>query len=164
MSDSRGNSPEAVELSRQTFAPERRDELGFVSSDQPNLSAGQVRFILAAASEHDNVKAAKMAGVDIEEVLAWFADPVFNQTYLEFLNNKREGVKQIGQQITPLLLLELTKILETGQNKDKIAAAKLIAQMQGMVITQNSPVDKGILEEIRQELMRPRPVRYQDVT
>jgi hypothetical protein len=103
-------------------------------------------------------------GLILMSVLAWFDDSDFNATYQEFVLNKREGVKQIGQQITPLLLLKLTQILETGHNKEVIAAAKLIANMQGMLITANAPVDRGVLEEIRQELMRPRPVRYRDVT
>jgi hypothetical protein len=152
------------ELVRRGAAPEQRDELGFVTSDQPNLSAGQVKFILAAAAVHDNVEAAKLADVDLAELAQWFGDTEFNAVYTEFMRNKREGVKQIGQQITPLVLLELTRILQNGTNKEVIAAAKLIAQMQGMVITQNTPVDKGILEEIRQELMRPRPIQYKDVT
>lgn len=149
---------------QQSIVPIKRDELGFVTSDQPNLSAPQVKFILAAASTSSNKDAAKLAGVDIAEVLEWFEDQEFNAIYLEFMRNKREGVKQIGSQISPLVLLELTKIVETGNNKDKLGAAKLIAQMQGMLLTQNAVVDKGLLEQIREELMRPRPVSYRDVT
>jgi hypothetical protein len=156
--------PDPFAVVRQPAAPMQHDEMGFVTSSQPNLSAGQVKFILARAVSRDHRDAAKLAGVDIDEVLAWFDDSDFNATYQEFVLNKREGVKQIGQQITPLLLLKLTQILETGHNKEVIAAAKLIANMQGMLITANAPVDRGVLEEIRQELMRPRPVRYRDVT
>jgi hypothetical protein len=35
-------------------------------------------------------------------MLAWFDDSDFNAVYQEFMRNKREGVKQIGQQILPL--------------------------------------------------------------
>lgn len=164
MNDPIPDEPTPFELVRRGTAAERRDELGFVVSDQPNLSAGQVKFILAAAVVHDNVEAAKLAGVDLGELAQWFGQMEFNAVYTEFMQNKREGVKQIGQQITPLILLELTKIVESGNNKETIAAAKLIANMQGMLITQNAPVDKGILEQIRQELTRPRPISYKDVT
>jgi hypothetical protein len=157
-------SPDPFAVVRQPTAPMQHDEMGFITSAQANLSAGQVKFILARVTTHDNVEAAKIAEVDLGDVLHWFEDQEFNAVYQAFLENKREGVKQIGQQITPLLLLKLTQILETGHNKEVIAAAKLIANMQGMLITANAPVDRGVLEEIRQELMRPRPVRYRDVT
>jgi hypothetical protein len=125
------SAPDPFAVVRQPAAPLQHDEFGFVTSAQPNLSAGQVRFILARATTHDNVEAAKIAEVDLGDVLHWFEDQEFNAIYHTFLENKREGVKQIGQQITPLLLLKLTQILETGHNKEVIAAAKLIANMQG---------------------------------
>lgn len=149
---------------QQDIVPVKRDDLGFVTSDQPNLSAPQVRFILAAASATSHADAAKLAGVDTAEILEWFDDSDFNAVYLEFMRNKREGVKQIGAQILPLMLLELSKIVENGNNKEKLGAAKLLAQMQGMLLTQNSQVDRGLLEQIREELMRPRPISYRDVT
>jgi hypothetical protein len=46
----------------------------------------------------------------------------------------------------------------TGDPKQKLTAIKLQAQMQGLLITQAAPVDKGTLEAIRDELMKPRPV------
>jgi hypothetical protein len=135
----------------------RRDDLGFVTSAQPNLSLPQVQFILAAGSTGSNQQAADLIGVEMDEILAWMDDNEFRAVYHTFLSNKREGVKQIGSQLLPAMMLELTKILTAGNNKEKLTAAKLLAMMQGMLITQNNAVDKGAIEALREELMRPRP-------
>jgi hypothetical protein len=136
----------------------RRDGLGFVTSAQPNLSASQVQFMLALATVHDTVQAADMLGLPIQDVLRWFEDDSFRRMYDELIGNKREGVKQIGSQVLPLALLELTHIIQAGNEKNRLVAIKLLAQMQGMLITQNTTVDKGALEALREELMRPRPL------
>jgi hypothetical protein len=159
--DERAGEIEGVASSR---LPVKRDQLGFVVSEQPDLSASQVRFILAAASTHSNNEAAEIADVDMEEVLQWFENPSFTSVYQSFMQNKREGVKQIGQQLLPTMLLELSQIMQNGSNKEKLGAAKLIAQMQGLLITQGAPVDRGMLEALREEIIRPRPISYRDVT
>lgn len=150
--------PESFASSQQPTAIVKRDDLGFITSDQPNLSASQVQFILAAATTQDTVEAAKMVGLDLGEVLTWFNDQDFNSVYTTLLQNKREGVKQIGAQILPLMLLTLTEIMQNGSNKEKLLAIKLHAQMQGLLLTQGTQVDRGAIEALREELMRPRPM------
>lgn len=135
-----------------------RDEMGFVTSEQPNLSLPQVQFILALSTHGDVTLAAEDAGVSLTHVSKWMEDPTFRNYFTTFAENKREGTKQIGQQLVPLLLLTLTQVLRTGNNKDKLGAAKLIAQMQGLLITHQTVVDSSALETLRERLMAPRPL------
>lgn len=137
----------------------KRDELGFITSTQPNLSASQVQFILALATVHDTVQAADLIGVPIADVLRWFDDEGFTSVYHSLLGNKREGVKQIGSQLLPMMLLQLTQILNTGNNKERLTAVKLLSQMQGLLLTQGATVDKGAIEALREELIRQRPTQ-----
>jgi hypothetical protein len=139
-------------------AKTQHDGLGFVTSPQPNLSLPQVAFILAFATRGEVDAAAQEANVNMSDVDLWLGDPGFRRTLDTMLGNKREGVKQIGAQLLPLMLLELTKIIISGKDKEKLTAIKLQAQMQGLLITQTATADKGTLEAIREELMRPRPV------
>lgn len=147
------------EVLRQTSgAVARRDDLGFETGEQPNLSLAQVSWILSFATHGDTERASRDAGVGPEEIGVWLSDPGFRNILDNMLGNKREGVKQIGAQLLPLMLLTLTQVMLTGNNKERLAAIKLQAQMQGLLITQNTVVDRGTLEALREELMRPRPV------
>lgn len=139
-------------------APVRRDDLGFVTSAQANLSLAQVSWLLSFSTYGDNARACDDAGVDPDDVGVWLSDSRFRNILDNMLENKREGVKQIGQQLLPLMLLELTKIMQFGNNKEKLTAIKLHANMQGMLIAQNAIVDRSALETLREQLMQPRPV------
>jgi hypothetical protein len=150
---------EEVEVEESSRLPVKRDELGFITSSQPNLSALQVQFILAVGTTGSSMAAAESLGLTMDDVMPWFEDKGFLKTYNQLLANNREGVKQIGAQILPWMMLELTKILASGTNKEKLLATKLLSQMQGLLITQNSNVDKGAIEALRDELMRPRPAQ-----
>lgn len=150
------DSPETER--RQALATARRDDLGFETGVQPNLSLPQVAWVLSFATHGDSTRASADAGVDEDAITVWMTDAGFRSILNGVMENKREGVKQIGGQLLPLLLLTLTQIMLGGNNKEKLTAIKLHAQMQGMLITQNTVVDRGTLEALREELMRPRPV------
>lgn len=142
----------------------KRDLMGFVTSDVLNLSNIQVQFILTAAHLGSTSDAADEMGLETPVVMGWFDDDEFRAIYDSFMRNKREGVKQISGQLLPQMLLELGTIIQNGSNKEKLTAAKLLAQMQGLLITQAAPVDRGTLEALREELMKPRPlVTYRTV-
>jgi hypothetical protein len=150
---------DAPETSLQrTLAKAKRDELGFETGPQPNLSLAQVVAILSFAAHGDPQRAAQEAGVDGPTLAAWLGEDGFRGVFDQMLANKREGTKQIGAQLLPLMLLELSKIMLSGAPKEKLTAIKLHAQMQGLLITQAATVDKGTLEAIREELMKPRPI------
>jgi hypothetical protein len=159
MSGEEWNDPDPPETSSQrAIAKAKRDELGFETSAQPNLSLPQVVFILSFSTNGDAKMAATEAGVTEATLTDWLVDDGFRNMLDNMLQNKREGTKRIGAQLLPLALLELSKIMLTGDPKQKLTAIKLQAQMQGLLITQAAPVDKGTLEAIRDELMKPRPV------
>lgn len=159
MSGAGWDDPESPEeRTQRAIAKTKRDELGFETGAQPNLSLPQVTFILSFSTHGDAKMAAAEAGVTEAVLTHWLTDDGFRSILDNMLQNKREGVKQIGAQLLPLMLLELSKILLSGDAKQKLTAIKLHAQMQGLLITQAAPVDKGTLEAIRDELMKPRPV------
>lgn len=154
-----GNGTSRGEEETRTVAVKMtRDEMGFVTSEQPNLSLRQVEFLLSYATHHDLTTAIEESGATTSLVSKWMNDPAFVDVYDKFLENKREGTKQIGQQLVPLLLLTLTQLLREGDNKTKLGAAKLIAQMQGLLITHQTVVDSSALETLRERLMAPRPI------
>ncbi len=148
---------------RNVVAKVTRDEMGFVTSEQPNFSLDQVKFLLALATYHDVVRASEESDVEMAQVAAWMNDAEFLGAFNEFIQNKREGVKQMGSQIAPMMLWTLTTIMETGNNKERLSAVKLLAQMQGLLINRNTVVDASALEQLRERLMQPRPI-YKELT
>lgn len=158
MQDDRVETLPTEATKREGSAKITRDEMGFVTSEMPHLTLPQIQFLLALATYGSVDRAREETGASAEDVVEWLADSDFSTTFAELLSNKRETVKQVGQQLTPMLLLTLTNIMETGNNKERLGAAKLIAQMQGLLITRNTVVDASALETLRERLMAPRPI------
>lgn len=158
MQDDRVDNLPSEARTRGGAAKVTRDEMGFVTSEMPHFTLPQVRFLLALATWGDLSRASEESDATPELVAVWMEDEEFRTALHQFMENKRQGVKQIGQQVAPLMLLTLTNIIENGTHKDALGAIKLYAQIQGLLITRSTVVDASALETLRERLMTPRPI------
>ncbi len=146
------------------FALERRDDLGFSIGPQTPLTRQQITWILTYSNTGSLLDANDAADVGAGEALEWMEDSGFLALYNEARLNKRESVKTIGTQLLTEMMLALQEILQSGNNKEKLSAAKLLSNQQGLLIDNAKKVDKDALQELLEELRRPRPhVIYKEV-
>lgn len=152
-----------ISVERHKIVNASRDSLGFSVEEQANLSDKQVTFILAHATTGDIEEATSISRASDSEVVVWFGDAAFRALHERFMENKREGVKLLGSQMLPSMMLRLQNILEHGGNKEALVAIKLLANMQGLMVEGQKQIDRDALADLIADIRKPRPI-ISDVT
>lgn len=126
----------------------KRDALGFPTEAQPHVTADQLRWLTHRLESDSNHAACERSGVDPLVVLGWMGEPDFYAVFTSALENKREAAKTLTSHLLPSTLRTLQDILGTGTHKDKLAAATLVARLQGLLVDRTATAGQGTITDL----------------
>jgi hypothetical protein len=147
-----------VSNARHELETATRDLAGFIEGDSPHLSIQQAVWVATRSGTLTDAEACAATGLSDVEVGIWKRDPRFVAVLEHALSNKREGFKLLGTHILPKALLKIAEKLDSSNERVSLAAAKLLSETQGMLITSINKQSRDSVIELVAFLREPQPV------
>jgi hypothetical protein len=151
-------SSAGVEDERRKIEGAKRDTLGFIEGESPHLSIEQAVWITCRTGTLTDAEACAQCGVSLVSAGIWRKDPQFEAILQQALANKREGFRMLGTQMLPKALAKMADILDSKNNREVLAAAKLLIETQGMLITKVDKTSKESITELVAFLREPQEI------
>jgi hypothetical protein len=143
---------------RNEMETAKRDLAGFIEGDTPQLSIQQAVWIATRSEFLTDMEACAQTGIGYGVVAIWRQDPKFEAVLQQALDNKREGFRLLGTQLLPKALLTIYEKLDSTNERSALAAAKMLIESQGMMITTINKRSKDSIVELVAYLREPQPV------
>ena len=146
---------------RNDIEQAKRDLAGFIEGDTPHLTMQQAIWIATRAQFMTDAEACAQTEIQYGVVQIWKQNPDFCAILDIALHNTREGFRLLGTQMLPKTLMVIADKLDSKNERVALAAAKLLVETQGMLITTITKQSKGTMTELIAFLREPTEVEAQ---